>query len=180
MKSLTIMPPRSRKPDLAADLFGGAQIDLVGRFFGIVVRAEVSTVHVDGDERFGLVDHDRSAAAERHVPALDPRDFVLDVILVEQGLLPLVELDAVDVARHDDLHELAGPLEGLRLVDQHRIDLAVVDVADRADDHVAFFVDPDGARRLPDAADDRPPEPQQVVQVAMQDRASPDRCRPCE
>ncbi len=102
------------------------------------------------------------------MPALNAGDLLLDVILVKQGLFALVELDAVDVPRHHDLHELAGPLEGLRLVDQYRVDLAVIDVADRADDHVAFFVDADRTRRLPDAAHDRPPEPQEVVQVPMQ------------
>ncbi len=42
-----------------------------------------------------------------------------------------------------------GTLERLRLVDVDRVDVAGEDVADGADDHVAFFVDVD---RAPDTS----------------------------
>ena len=87
---------------------------------------------------------------------------------MEQRLLAFVELQPVDVPRHDDLQELLGPFVGLRLVDVDRVDVAGEDVADRADDHVAFFVDVDRRRRLLDPADDHLPQPQQVGQVARQ------------
>ena len=61
--------------------------------------------------------------------------------LWNSGSLAVVELQPVGVPRHHDLQELLGPLEGLRLVDLDRVDVAGEDVADRADDHVAFFVD---------------------------------------
>ena len=49
---------------------------------------------------------------QRHVPALDLGDLVLDAVLVEQRHLLVVELEAVDEPRHDDPEELLGPLEG--------------------------------------------------------------------
>ena len=80
------------------------------------------------------------------LPLMDLRDLLVEVVLVEQRLLAFVELQPVDVPRHDDLQELLGPLVGRRLVDVDRVDVAGEDVADRADDHVAFFVDVDRRR----------------------------------
>ena len=102
------------------------------------------------------------------MPLVDAGDLLVEVVLVEQRLAAFVELEPVDVARHDDLQELLGPLERLRLVDVDRVDVAGEDVADRADDHVAFFVDIHRAGGLLDAADDDFPEPQQVGEVARQ------------
>ena len=75
------------------------------------------------------------------LPLLDAGDLVLDAVLVEQRLGAVVELDAVGVARHDDLQELLGVLEGRRLVDPDGVDVAGEDVADGPRDHVAFLVD---------------------------------------
>ena len=87
---------------------------------------------------------------------------------MEQRLAAFVELQPVDVPRHDDLQKLLGPLEGLGLVDVDRVDVAGEDVADRADDHVAFFVDVHRAGGLLDAADDHFPQPQQIGEVARE------------
>ncbi len=48
------------------------------------------------------------------------------------------------------------------------IDIAGEDVADRADDHVAFFVDVDRCRMLLEPADDDFPQPQQVCQISRE------------
>ena len=79
--------------------------------------------------------------AERHAAAVDLGDLLVEVVLAEQRLLALVELQAVDVAGHDQLQELLRPLVRRRLVDVDGVHLRGEDVADGADDHVAFFVD---------------------------------------
>ena len=96
------------------------------------------------------------------------RDFLVQVVFLEERLLAVVQLEPIDVARHDDLQELFGPLEGGRLVDVDRVDVAGEDVANRADDHVAFFVDVDRAGCFLDAADDDLPQPQQVGEIARE------------
>ena len=83
---------------------------------------------------------------QRHLALLDAADLFVEPIFVEQRLLAFVEVQAVHVARHDDLQEFLGPLVGRRLVDVDRVDIGGEDVADRADDHVAFFVDVDRRR----------------------------------
>src|SRR5262245_18926028 len=64
------------------------------------------------------------------------------------------------------MQKLLRPLKRLRLIDEDRVDLLREDVADRADDHVAFFVDAARAFALAEAADNDFPEPQQVGEVA--------------
>ena len=93
----------------------------------------------------GLVDDDRAARFQRHAAPMDLGDFLVEVVLVEERLLAFVELQAVDVAGHDQLQEFLGPLVRLRFVDVDGVDVGGEDVADGADDHVAFFVDVDRA-----------------------------------
>ena len=78
------------------------------------------------------------------------------------------KVQPADVPRHHELQELLGPLVGLVLVDVDRVDVAGEDVADRADDHVAFFVDAAGLGLLLQAADNHLPQAQQVRHVARQ------------
>jgi hypothetical protein len=52
------------QPYLTRDLVCGTQVDLIGRFFCIVVNPAVATVNVDRDECFSLVDYDRPAALQ--------------------------------------------------------------------------------------------------------------------
>ena len=97
---------------------------------------------------------------------MDFGDFAFDAVFVEQRLLAVVQLQPADIPRHDDLQELLGPFVGGRLVDEDRIDFAGEDIADGADDHVAFFVDRDRRRRFFDAPRDHFPQPQQIRQIA--------------
>ena len=124
MKSLTTTPPRSRSRSCRAISLAAIWLSWIGRLLGRAVGAEVAAVDVDRHQGLGLVDHERPAAAERHLALVDLRDLLVELVLVEQRLLAFVELQPVDVPRHDDLQELLGPLEGLRLVDVDRVDVA--------------------------------------------------------
>ncbi len=156
------------EPELSRDLARGPQVHLVGGPLGVVLHAEVPRVHVDGDQGFGLVDDDRAAFRQRHMPALDLGDLVLDAVLVKQGDLLVIEFQPVDEPRHDDPEEVLCPLEGRGLVDPDRIDLRGEDVADGPDDHVRFLIDRRGGAGLLDAAEDHLPEPQEIGEVSGQ------------
>ena len=145
MKSLTITPPRSRSRSWRAISLAASRFSWIGGFFGRVVGAEAAAVDVDGDQGLGLIDDDRAAVLQRHFALVDPGDFFVQLVLVEQRFLAVVQLQPVDVPRHDQLQELLGPFVGRRLVDVDRVDVGGEDVANRADDHVAFFVDVDRA-----------------------------------
>src|SRR5262249_17680262 len=154
------------QPQLPGDFFGGDLIELKRRFLGGTVGAEIATVDVDRDKGFGLIDDQGPAAFERHVPLVNQGDFLVEVVFLEQRFLALVVLQPADVPRHDDLQKLLRPLVRFMLVDVNRVDVAGEDVADRTDDHVAFFIDADRRRVLSDTADDDFPQSEQVGQVA--------------
>src|SRR5262249_27554699 len=113
-------------------------------------------------------DDDRAAVGQRHVPLLDADDLVLDAVLVEQRHGIGVVLDAIGVARHDDLEKLLGVLESGGLIHPDRVDVAGEGVADGPRDHVAFRVDFGGGLELADAADHDLPEPRQIGEVALE------------
>ena len=97
---------------------------------------------------------------------MDLGDFLFQPVVVEKGFLAFIESEAIDMAGHDQLEEFLRAPVGRFLVDVDRIDIGGEDVADRADDHVAFFVDVDRRFLFADAADEDAPEAQEVGEVA--------------
>ena len=160
--------PQIPQTQLAGDLLGRGEVELVGGFLGRVLGAEISAVDVDCHERFGLVNDDRAAAGKRHLALVDPGDFRLELVLVEQRLASLVQLQVADEPGHDQLKELLGPFEGRRLIDVDRIDVGREDIADRADDQVAFLVDIHGRGAAANPAHDDLPQAQQIGHIAGQ------------
>src|SRR5262249_55427339 len=116
----------------------------------------------------GLVDDDGTTVRQRDVALLDPGDLVLNAILMEEWLRPIVVLDAVGVTRHDDLQKLLRVREGVWLVHPDRVDVVGEGVANGPGDHVAFLVDLRRRLELFDAADDDLPETRQVSEIALQ------------
>ena len=99
---------------------------------------------------------------------MDFGDLLVEIVLAEQRLLALEQLQAMNVAGHDQLQKLLGPLVRRRFVDVNGVDLRGDDVADGADDHVAFFVDARRRRELLNAAGDHFPQAEQVGHVARE------------
>ena len=112
------------QPQLPADLLGRLKIHLIGGLFGVVVRPEVAAVHVDRHQRLGLLDDDRAAHGQRDLLFVDPGDFLLDLVAMEKRFGVGVVLDAVGVARHDDLQELRCLRERVLLVHPDGVDIA--------------------------------------------------------
>ncbi len=77
--------------ELAGDFAGGDLVELVGRILGGAIGAEAAAVDVDGDEGLGLVDDERAAAFERHLPLVDEGDLLIEIVLVKQRLAAFVE-----------------------------------------------------------------------------------------
>ena len=108
-----------------------------------VARAELTSTD---DQRFGVIDDDRAARRQRHLPRVRGLDLVLDLEAREQRHVVLVELDARHVGRHHVAHELLRLLVDRFGVDQELADVRMEVVADRADDEARFLVDQDTRR----------------------------------
>jgi hypothetical protein len=72
-----------------------------------------------------------------------------------------------DVARHQELHEVAGGLVALLALHDHFVDVAVVDVADRAFDEVAVAVDERRGAALQRPVANLVPEAGEIVEVPL-------------
>ena len=131
---------------LARDFIGRFQVGARRGFLDVGALGCARGVHVHGDQRLGVVDDDRAARRQRHLPRVRGLDLVLDLEAREERNVVLVALHARDVVRHHVRHELARLLVDVVGVDQDLADLGMEVVADRADDEVGFLDDQERGR----------------------------------
>ena len=68
-------------------------------------------------------------------------EVAFDLVPRKQRHRIVVLPDVLGMARHDHLHEVLGRAEAALALDQHFVDLAAVEIADRPFYEVAFLVD---------------------------------------
>ena len=134
-------PGEVAQSQLTRDLVGGLEIGAQRGVLDIVLARRSARVDVDRDQRLGLVDDDVAARLQRHLVGEHRVELRLDSGLGENRLSVAIELDAVDVARHQEPHKLPGlAIAGFARYDD-LLDLLAIEVADRPFDERAFFVD---------------------------------------
>ncbi len=152
---------------LARHLVGGLQVRVQRGLLDRAFLGRLAGVHVDRDQRLGDADDDVAAGFQTHDRIEHPVEIAFHLVPREQGQRVGVLLHVLGVGRHDHLHEVLGVAVARLALDQDFVDLAVVEVADRALDQVAFLVDLGGRegfqRQLPDLL----PQPLQVFVVAL-------------
>ena len=94
-------------------------------------------------------------------------ELLLDAVAVEQRQLVLVRLDPARARRHQHAHHLARGLVALVALDPDLVDVAAVEVADRALHQRALLVDRAGRDRPERQLADVVPQPQRVLVVAL-------------
>src|SRR5690606_25739899 len=125
-------------------------------------------VDVDGDDRFGLVDDQRSAGLERHGAGADEFDLLFDIEAVVERDRVFVEVDGRAGARAGDGEEVPRPLGGAFVVHDDAVNVAGVHVADGADDQVRLGVELADIGELFASAVDGFPEAREVAHVALE------------
>ena len=153
---------------LARHFVGGFQVGAGGGFLDVAALDGACRVHVDGDQCFGMVDHDGAAAGQRHDARVGRFDLVLDLEAAEQRCVIAVALDLAGMLRHHVVHELAGLLVDVVGIDQDVADLRAEVVAQGAHHQVGFLVDQESALAGLGGAVDGVPQLEQVVQVPLQ------------
>src|SRR5579885_1452284 len=161
-------PGKVAQAQLPGDLVGGFEIGAQRRLFDVALARRAAGIDVDRDQRLGLVDDDVAAGAELGDRRVDRVDLALDLVAVEQpDLRVAVRLHPLGVARHQHAHEGFGGLVAFFALDQHLVDVAGVEVADRALDQVAFLVDQRRRARFERQVANLVPQPQQIFVVAL-------------
>src|SRR5512141_1567824 len=134
------------QPDLPDDLLDRFEVRLHDRVLEALLADELARVHVDRDERFGLVDDDVAAGLQPDLRLVRVLDLGLDAVLLEERRGLAEELDL----RVED---------GLHLVEE-------------LDDALVLFVVVHPERRKV-RAEDVPRGPEREVEVAVEERRRP-------
>ena len=155
------------QPELPRDLLRRLQIRVVRCLLDVVLAGRAARVDVDGDQRLGRVDHQIAAGLQLHERLVHGRKLVLDAVALEQRRRLAMEFHPPHVAWHQQLHEAARGFVAFLALDDHFVDLAVIQIADRPFDEVAVAVDQRrrSARQSPLA--DLIPQPREVIEVAL-------------
>ena len=152
---------------LTSDFGGGFKIGLGRGLFDGAFLGGPARVHVDRNKRFGHTDHDIATRRQLYRGVEHARQVAFDLIACEQGQCFAIELHVLGVGRHDHLHEVLGDAVTAFTFDKHLVNLAVIKVADRAFDQVAFFIDLGGRDGFQRQLADLFPQALQVFVVAL-------------
>ena len=127
------------QPHLPGDFVRRLQIGLKDGALHVFAAFVPAGIDIDRDESFGLVDHDVSAARQPDLAVESLLDLFVDAVFFEDMLLFLVELDAFLRARGNLRDQFLHPLDGGKIVANHRIYLLGKKIAHRALDEIGFL-----------------------------------------
>ena len=125
---------------LARDLGRRFDIRLDDRIVEILAAGELTGVDVDDGQRFGRLDHDRTTRGQLRGRLHQLRDFVVDLEIGEKFRAARIRLDALDVLRAQEPHEIAHALGFVGIVDPHVLHVGRDEIARRFVDEVHVFV----------------------------------------
>ena len=153
---------------LACHFIGGFQVGAGGGFFDVTALDGARRVHVNRDQRFGVVNDDGPARGQLHGAGVGRLNLVLNLKAAEQRCVVTVALDAGRVLGHHVAHELLRLLVDVIRVDQDVANVAVEVVADGADHQARFLVNQESTFARFGRAINGVPQLEQVVQVPLQ------------
>ena len=134
--------------------------------FDIVLAGRAARVHVNRDQRFGLVDDDVAARFQRYLRGEHRIELGLDAHMRKQRLGLGPGFDVAHVAGAQHTHVIARFLEALRAGDDNLVDLLAVKVADRALDERAFLINEAGRTGFKRQRADGFPHAQEIFKIA--------------
>ena len=152
---------------LAAGLFGRFQVGAHGGLLDIALAGRLAGVHVDGDEGFGLVDHEIAAGLQLDGRRVDRIELAFDGLGDVKRIILAPLLNLAGLARHDDFREVFRLAVGFVALDPDFLDLLVEHVAHRAVNEAAFGIDQRGSFGGQRLLDDLFPEFGEVIIVAL-------------
>src|ERR1700691_4599722 len=155
------------EPKLTRDLIRGFEVGLERGVLDMMLARRAAGIDVDGDQRFGLIEHDVAARAQLHRGREHAVELVLYAVARQQRLRIGVKLHVLRMARHEHAHEVLGLAIGVRTGDDDLVDLLAVEIADRTLDQRALLVDELGRRGFQGEIAHGFPQPQQILEIAL-------------
>ncbi len=132
---------------LTGNLVGGFQVGVEGGLFDIATACRAGGVDIDGGQRFGAVDNDRTAGRQTHF-ALERRfNLRFDLVMAEQRNFTGVQFDfAAEVRTTERGDVLTRQLQHFRVIDKDFTDILTQVVAEGAHNHVTFLMNQERCR----------------------------------
>ena len=152
---------------LPGNLVAGLKVGFQGGLFDRPLFGGAARVHVDGHQRLGHADHDITARGQLHGGVEHAGQIAFDLEPGEKRHLFGVQFDVFGMRRHDHLHEVLGDAVARLAFDQHFVDVFGIQIADRAFDQVALFVDLGRRNRAQRQFADLFPQALQIFVVAF-------------
>src|SRR5205085_5143671 len=121
------------------DLIRGFEVRLQDRFLDVAPALVPAGVHVDGDQRFGFVDHNVTAAFQPHLAMERVIDLFLDPERLEDRRRPVVKLDPVPGPARNLAHHRIHPIDGAPVVAHHFVNFLGQKITHGALDQIRFF-----------------------------------------
>ena len=153
---------------LPGDFINGFTVGVVGVGFTIACTAALATVHIDRHHGFGLVNDQCSARRQRHFARVNLLNLPFNAERFEDWRNAVVVQKPRRVDRRHHLQEGLGAREGAFAVHHDGVDAVVGDVADGANQQIAFRVQGAGRAGGAHASLHGLPQTLQVDSVALQ------------
>ena len=151
---------------LARDFVGRFEVGLQDRFLDIAPAFVAAGVDVDGDERFGFVDHDVAAAFQPDLAVKGVVDLFLHPEGFEDRRRAVVMFDPALRAPGDLADELGHAVDRRLIVADDFVDFVGEKIAHGALDEVGLLKDARGRRQLLDLLLDARPLLEEETEIA--------------
>jgi hypothetical protein len=152
---------------LAGDFVRGFQVRRSRGLLDIMLARRTARVDVDRDERLGRVDDQIAARLQLDDRLVHRRQLILDAEALEQRNRILIRQDLLGMRRHQQLHEAARRAIAVLTLDDHLVDILVVDIADCALDQIAVAIDFGGRFRRQRLLAYLVPQAGEIIEVAL-------------
>ncbi|ABC63446.1 hypothetical protein ELI_06770 [Erythrobacter litoralis HTCC2594] len=160
-------PGHVAQAQLTGDFLGRFDIGRCRGLLDPVLLGGTARVDVDRNKCLGRVDDQVAARFELHDRIVHGAQLVLRTVALEQRHRVGIGFHPPRMARHQQLHEALGELVAFLALDHDFLDLAIVDIADRALDEVAVRMDQARRARRQRLLADLVPKTREVVEVAL-------------
>ncbi len=124
-------------------------------------------VHINRHQSLGHIYHNIAARAQLHGGVEHAAEVAFHLITGEKRLHILIMLHVSGVGWHDHFHEVLGYTVASLALHKHLVNIAVIQIADRAFDQVAFFIYFGRRDAFQGQRPNLLPEPQQIFIIAL-------------
>ena len=125
---------------LTGNFFGSFKIGFHRSVFNRTLFGRPTRVDIDRHQRFGNTDHDITTRFQLNRRIEHARKIGFHLETGKQRQRIFITFHVFSVRRHDHLHEVFGDAISAFTLNKHLVDFAIVQIADRTFDQIAFFV----------------------------------------